>query len=164
MKRSAAAFTILSLLGLAGTPPAAARGVAVSVDRDEWNPAHVEMLPAEIRAGVERFARACGMPITARRLFSRSIQDQLTGDRLIALHFDEAHCANAPTICTTAGCLHQVYVSKGGPYRLILSVHAPEIQLTLIDRSAAVEINCDETTEPCTRYFRWDGSRLSRLK
>jgi len=164
MRRSAAAFTILSLFGLAGIPPVAARGAADSADRDEWNRAHVETLPAEIRAGVERFARACGMPITARRLFSRSIRDQVTGDRLIAVHFDEAHCANAPAICTTAGCLHQVYVSKGGPYRLILSVHAPEIRLTLIGGSAAVEINCDETADSCDRDYRWDGSRLTRLK
>jgi hypothetical protein len=164
MKLLAAAFAILSLLGSAGIPPAAARGAIASAPGDEWNTAHVERLPREVRATIERSAQACGMPITARRLFSRSIQDRVTGDRLIALHFEEVHCINAPAICTTAGCLHQVYVSKGGPYRLILSVHAPEIKLTLINGSAAVEINCDETADPCTRDFRWDGSRLNRLK
>jgi hypothetical protein len=164
MKLSAAAFAILSLLGLASIPPAAARGAIGSASGDKWNTAHVESLPTEVRAAIERSARSCGMPITARRLFSRSIEDQITGDRLIALHFEEVHCVNAAAICTTAGCLHQVYLSKGGPYRLILSVHAPEIRLTLIDGSAAVEIDCAGTTEPCIRNLRWDGSRLTRLK
>jgi hypothetical protein len=164
MKLSAAAFAILSLLGLVGIGPAAARGTIGSASGDVWNTAHVERLPREVRAAIERSAQACGMPITARHLFSRSIEDQITGDRFIALHFEEVHCVNEAAICTSAGCLHQVYVSKGGPYRLILNVHAPEIRLTLIDGSAAVEIDCGETTQPCTRYFHWDGSRLKAIR
>jgi hypothetical protein len=161
-KLSAAAFAIVSLLGFAGIPPASARGVVFSAS-EAHGPAHIEGFPREVRATIEHSARACGAPIAAWHLFSRYIQDRVTGDRLIALHYEEVHCVNKPAICTTAGCLHQVYVSKGGPYRLILTVHAPEIELKLI-RGSAFEITCGETATSCIKDFRWDGSHLHPLK
>jgi hypothetical protein len=82
----------------------------------------------------------------------------------IALHFEEVHCINRAAICTTAGCLHQVYVSKGGPYRIILNVYAPEIELKLLDGAAVVEIACGQMAGACARDFRWDGSHLHPLK
>jgi len=162
MKLSAATFAIVSLVGLAGISPAAARSAAPS--EDPWNPAHFGGLPGVVRATVEHSARACGSPLIAMHLFSRYIQDRVTGDRFIALHFEDLHCPNKQAVCTAAGCLHQVFVSKGGPYRLILSLHAPEIELKLIGGSAAVEIECGETPESCVRDFRWDGSHLNRLR
>jgi hypothetical protein len=155
-------FGIVSLLGLAGVLPASARGGMPS--EDTWNPAHIERLPQEVRASIERSTRACGAPVAARRLFSRYIQDRVTGDWFIALHFEEVHCVNRAAICTTAGCLHQVYVSKGGPYRAILNVYAPEIELKLLDGAAVVEIACGQTAGACARDFRWDGSHLHPLK
>jgi hypothetical protein len=155
------AFAIVSLLGLAGVLPASARGSMPS--EDPWNPAHIEGLPGEVRASIERSTSACGAPVAALHLFSRYIQDRVTGDRFIALHFEEVHCANRAAICTTAGCLHQVYVSKGGPYRLILSVYAPEIELKLFGGAAVVEIACGQPAGACARDFRWDGSHLHPL-
>jgi hypothetical protein len=157
-KRAVAAFATALLIGLAGLLPASARSRMPL--EDPWNPAHLEGLPREVRANIERTTRACGAPIAAQHLVSRYIQDRVTGDRFVAIHFDQVHCVNRTAICTTAGCLHQVYVSKDGSYRLILSVYAPEIELKLFHGSAAVEIACDHPTEGCSRVLRWDGSHL----
>jgi hypothetical protein len=121
-------------------------------------------LPPEVRANVERSTRACGAPVAALHLFSRYIQDRLTGDRFIALHFEDVQCANQAAICTKAGCLHQVYVSRDGSYRVILNVYAPEIELKLLDGAAVVEIARGQTAEAGVRDFRWDGSHLHPLK
>jgi hypothetical protein len=155
-------FAIVSLLGLAGTLAASARDGMPS--EDPLNRAHIEGLPPEVRANIERSTRACGAPVAALHLFSRYIQDRVTGDRFIALHFEEVHCANRAAICTTAGCLHQVYVSKGGAYQDILNVYAPEIALKLSDGAAVVEIACGQMAGACVRDFRWDGSHLHPLK
>jgi hypothetical protein len=158
-------FAIVSLLGLAGVLPTSARAVvAPSSSEDQFNQAHIEALPQEVRDSIERATRACGAPVEARRLFSRYIQDRLTGDRFIALHFEDVRCVNRAAICTTAGCLHQVYVSKDGPYRAILNVYAPEIEFKLSDGAAVVEIACVQPPEACARDFRWDGSHFHPLK
>ncbi len=156
------AFAIVSLLGLAGVLPASARSSIPS--EDPLSPAHIERLPREVRASIERSTRACGAGFAARHFFSRYIQDRITGDRFITIHFDEVYCINRAALCTTAGCLHQVYVSKGGPYRAILNVYAPEIELKLFGGAAVVEIACGQTAEACARDFLWDGSHLRPLK
>jgi hypothetical protein len=125
-KRVVAAFAIASLYGPAGSLPAWARGGPLHLE-GPWHSAHVEGLPQEVRASVERSSRACGAPITAQHLFSRYIQDGLTGDQFIAIHFDEMDCVNRAAVCTAAGCLHQVYVSKGGAYKLILNTYVPDL-------------------------------------
>ena len=161
-KLSATMFAIVFLLGLAGVLPASARSITPS--EDPLSPAHIERLPREVRASIERSTRACGSGVAARHLFSRYIQDRVTGDRFIAIHFDEVYCINRAAICTTAGCLHQLYVSKGGPYRDIFNVYAPEIELKLLDGATVVEIACGQPAGACVRDFRWDGSHLRPLK
>jgi hypothetical protein len=155
-------FAIVFLLGLAGVLPAFARGP--TPPEDPLSRAHIEDLPREMRDSIQRSTHACGAGFAARHLFSRYIQDRITGDRFIAIHFDEVHCVNRAAICTTAGCLHQVYVSKGGPYRDIFNVYAPEIELKLLDGATVVEIACGQPTGACVRDFRWDGSHLRPLK
>ena len=161
-KLSATMFAIVFLLGLAGVLPASAR--SSMPPEDPLSPAHIERLPREVRASIERSTRACGPGVAARHFFSRYIQDRITGDRFIAIHFDEVYCINRAALCATARCLHQVYVSKGGPYRAIFNVYAPEIELKLLDGAAVVEIACGQTAEACARDFRWDGSHLRPLK
>jgi hypothetical protein len=39
------------------------------------------------------------------------------------VHF---RCGDRGALCTQAGCLHQVYISTGGRYRLLRSYYAPE--------------------------------------
>ena len=157
-----AALASASLLGQTGVLHARASSVAIS--EDPLNPAHIETLPREVRANIGRAARACGAGFGARHAFSRSIQDRVTGAQFISIHFDETHCDNRAALCTAAGCLHQVYVSKGGPYRLILNVYAPEVTLKLVDGATVVEVACGPTVGTCARDFRWDGSHLRPVK
>ncbi len=121
-------------------------------------PSAYRAAPPGSRDSIERSTRACGAGFAARHYFSRYIQDRITGDRFITIHFDEVYCINRAALCTTPGCLHQVYVSKGGPYRAILNVYAPEIELKLFGGAAVVEIACGQTAEACARDFLWDGS------
>src|SRR5262249_26560437 len=46
--------------------------------------------------------------------------------RILVLHFEHFRCGDARAICTQAGCLHQVYTSTGGRYRLLRHYYAPE--------------------------------------
>jgi hypothetical protein len=161
-KRSIAAITIVSLFG--STLALHAKASNPTLPEDPLNPAHVETLPREVRASIGRVSRACGAGFGAKHAFSRSIQDRVTGDRFISIHFDETHCDNRAAICTTAGCLHQVYVSKGGPYRVILNVYASEVTLKLVDGATVVEVACRQTADACIGELRWDGSRLRPWK
>lgn len=45
--------------------------------------------------------------------------------RRLVLHFERLRCANRVNLCTQQGCLHQVYVSEGGRYRLLKIYYGP---------------------------------------
>jgi hypothetical protein len=146
------------VVSLATAFPAAGRGRLPG--EDPWNPSHIAGLPREIRAEVARWQQACGAPLAALHYFSRRIRDGTSGDRFIALHFDELECHNRAAICMAEGCLHQVYVSNGGAYRRVLNIHASEIELKLLNNRAAVEIACYRSIAPCVRLLRWDGAHF----
>ena len=134
---------------------AMARGGAHS--EDPWAAAHIDGLPAEVRQVISRQAQACGAKLAAQHAFTRSISAGNT--RLIAVHYEHTNCANRGALCTGQGCLHQVYVSTGRGYRLVLSVHAPEIELKLLDKSPAVAVECPSESR-CARTLIWNGSRF----
>jgi hypothetical protein len=95
---------------------------------DRWNPQHIGGLPAEIRNAIAPYARACGTPLAAEHAFARYFQSGTA--KLIGLHFEHLRCADRATVCKAAGCLHQVYISTGGRYRLLRSSYVPELDLT----------------------------------
>jgi hypothetical protein len=43
----------------------------------------------------------------------------------IVLHFEHFYCNEGNTFCNPSGCLHQVWISAGGHYRLERSYNAP---------------------------------------
>jgi hypothetical protein len=45
--------------------------------------------------------------------------------RVLVLHFEYFRCDDRAALCTQAGCLHQVYTSTGGRYRLLRSYYGP---------------------------------------
>jgi hypothetical protein len=100
-----------------GTPP-----------EDRWTPQHIGGLPLEIRNAIAPYARVCGGPLAAEHSFARYFQSGTA--KLIGLHFEHLRCSNRATVCTAAGCLHQVYISTGGRYRLLRSLYVPELDLT----------------------------------
>lgn len=156
-----AALVTAAMITFLGLHPAVARG-GLSL-QDLWSPSHIEELPPEVRVEVYRATRGCGGPIAARRLFSRYIQDHVSGDRFIALHFEEIRCSNQTAVCRAEGCLHQVYVSRGGRYRRVWNGYAHEIALRHIDDRAAVAIACEYSLEDCVQLLRWNRNAfLSR--
>jgi hypothetical protein len=110
------AFLATMLLGLAGNLSTAfARGSLGNSD-PPWNAEHIDHLPEEVRKAVTRL---CGQPPNAAHYFATYSENS----RLINLHFEHYHCPTNKTLCTQAGCLHQVYVLSGGHYRLLRSYY-----------------------------------------
>ena len=125
---------------------------------DSWNAAHLENLPPEIRARVQKWDLACGGSLAAAHLFARHLA--IPGIRFLSLHFEDLRCANRSALCNDRGCLHEVYASAGSHYRLVLSVHAHEIRMTRNGDAAGIEID-DGASAPS--ILRWNGGRFSRL-
>jgi hypothetical protein len=102
-----------------GTPP-----------EDRWNPQHIGGLPVEIRNAIVPYARVCGGSLAAEHSFVRYFQSGTA--KLIGLHFEHLRCADRAAVCKAVGCLHQVYISTGGKYRLLRSLYVPEFDLTQV--------------------------------
>ena len=82
---------------------------------DRFNPQHIQSLPPEIRASIEH---QCDLP--------RALHDFAAySDDRIVLHYEHFYCQGRDVFCNASGCLHQVYVSSGGHYRLQRSYYAP---------------------------------------
>ena len=126
MRALAVSFALLWLASGGIVTPAVARGPLAQEDR--WNPHHIADLPPEIRARLPTYARACGSPLAAEHLFARYLK-RGNAD-LIGLHFELFRCERRQAICTEAGCLHHVYISNGGRYRLLKSLYIDELDLT----------------------------------
>ena len=97
--------------------PAFARGGVHLLD-PALNPQHISGLPAEVRDAVAHMCRSA----QAEHQFARYSQNL----HVLVLHFEHFRCGDGHAHCTRAGCLHQVYVSTGGRYRLSKSYYAPE--------------------------------------
>ena len=132
--------------------PASSHG---GVAQDRWNPAHLENLPPDIRAIVQKWEGACGGSLAAAQQFALYLT--VPGAEFIALHFDDFRCRNKSVHCDTTGCLHEVYVANGGRYRRVLAVHARDIQLLRDQNAAVVEIS---DVNGKTRALRWNGRRF----
>ncbi len=123
--------------------------------RDPWNPAHLEMLPAEIRADVRKWDAACGGSTAAAQRFALYLT--AAGTEFVALHFDDFRCRSAAALCNSAGCLHQVYVGAGGRYRRVLTVHVHDVRLSSSNNQAFLELM---DVNGISRTLRWNGSRF----
>jgi hypothetical protein len=84
---------------------------------DRYNPQHIDNLPLEIRNSI---LHKCSTP-KALHPFARYFD----GDKRIVLHFEHFLCDGEGPYCTPSGCLHQVWVSAGGHYRLVRSYYVP---------------------------------------
>jgi hypothetical protein len=154
---------MLTLTGVWLAPPAVARG-GISY-RDVASTQHIEELPSEIRDALGRWQSVCGIPLAARHSFAHYLGDKAMGYRLISLHFHELSCVNKAALCTDRGCLHQVYISTDGLYRLAFSENVPEVTLKFLDGPVpAIEIDCVIvilSTQCRPRLLRWNGRRFA---
>ena len=146
---------LLTLTLIWFSPLAAARGGISHTDLASTR--HIEELPSEIRNALGRWEPACGSPLKAKPLFAHYLDDSIVGYRLIALHFHELGCANRGALCTNQGCLHQVYISTDGEYRLAFSANVPDVTLKLFDHTPAIEIVGEISSWQSPRVLRWNG-------
>ena len=149
--RTAIALTLLAFGFQSGEASARAAGHA----HDPWAAAHVESLPADVRRSLGALHMSCGQP-RAQHEFSRYLPAARAQHDFIALHFEQFGCANRASICTAAGCLHQVFVSTPSGYRLVYSAHLPELELDLIGGTPVIAISSDRREAP--RILRWNGA------
>jgi hypothetical protein len=110
-ERLPAVAAAVVLILLCGQPAVFARGSQVSHD-DPWNSEHIDRLPPEVRNAVTRMCRGS---LRAGHYFATYFDNS----RLMKLHFEHLHCDGQATFCRGDNCLHQVYVSIGGHYRLM---------------------------------------------
>ena len=125
---------------------------------NRWNPAHLQNLPPEIRASVQKWDAACGGSLAAAQQFALYLT--VPGAQFVALHFDDFRCGNKLVHCDTTGCLHEVYVATNGRYRRVLAVHARDIRLINYQNTAMVEISGGVGGK--TRTLRWHGGRFGQ--
>jgi hypothetical protein len=115
MKLALIAIGLFAITGQASL--AFARGGLHLLD-PSLNPQHINGLPAEVRNALAHMCRGA----QAQHQFAGYSQNL----RTLVLHFERLHCADRGEFCTQGGCLHQVYVSTGGRYRLLRRYYAPE--------------------------------------
>jgi hypothetical protein len=147
---SITASGLLALLGLQ-QPALSHSGVA----QDPWNPAHLEMLPPEIRTDVLKWNAVCGDSVAAAQRFALYLS--VPNARFVALHFDDFRCRNRTALCGTAGCLHEVYVSTKGRYWRVLAVQAYDVRLSSFQNQVLLEL---WDANGNTQMLRWNGRRF----
>jgi hypothetical protein len=153
--RGATAFALLAAFILTTTP---AIGRSAGMSRETWSESRIRALPSGVRDSVQHTASSCGAHLSAGAGLDRYLQDG-AGDRFIALHFHDLRCGRQ-AVCNTSGCLHQVYVSSRGGYRLVWSGYVGDVELKQVGGGAALEISCSVEGARCSPRLRWDGSRF----
>lgn len=123
-----------------------------------WAARHIEGLPSELRTRVLALENACGDSIAARHYFSTSID--VGNASFAALHFQNLRCRNAQVICSSKGCLHEVYIKTGQAYRRILSLYARDIRMTETDGKLEVQVSFDNGAA----LLRWTGRNFVRTQ
>lgn len=123
---------------------------------DQPSPVYMQKLPAEVRTSLQRYRKACGDEMTATSGLGRFID--VRGVRLITLHLHELRCSERLMFCNNGKCLHQIYMSNGGRFHLVMSVRANEVTLRNIDNVPAIEIECGFGLQ---RTWRWNGKRFT---
>lgn len=116
---------------------------------------YVLNLPSEVQASLQRYRTPCGDELTATRGFSRFID--VGRFRLIALHFHDLRCSDRTRFCESGKCLHQVYMSHGERYHLVMSVRASEVTLRSIDTTPLIDV---EYGLGLQRTLQWNGKRF----
>ena len=147
-------FALLACLMMAvSLEPAMARGGMKQ--EHPYAAEHIEGLPADVRRAVLAHERACGGKAVAAHYFSVSITTSTQS--FLSLHFENFSCPNRGTLCTAAGCLHEIYASGGGGYRRVFGVYAEDVQLTKSGDVVGLEIRRGGIAQ----LYRWNGSSFA---
>ncbi len=112
---------------------------------------HIEGLPADVKRAVLTHERACGGKAAAAHYFSVSITTSTQS--FLSLHFENFSCPNRGTLCTAAGCLHEIYAGGGAGYRRVFSVYAEDVRLIGSGDVVGLEVTRGGTAQ----LYRWNG-------
>ena len=118
-----------------------------------------DRLPPAIRTTLESAKRACGDEyISVRNGFLRHLQGR--AEEFTAVHFDEIGCANRAALCSSAGCLHRIFVTRGSSQREVWRGRASEIDMSIVAGRPSIEVHCGDFGHGCCRRLTWNGSRF----
>jgi hypothetical protein len=105
------------ILSLLGCSQSSAKGGNMA-NQNPYKTQYLESLPPEVRAALTQQCRS-----TARALPNFASFTENT--KRIVLRFEYFHCNSGDSFCGPSGCLHQIYVSSHGRYKLFRSYYSP---------------------------------------
>jgi hypothetical protein len=111
-------FFFVFILSLLSCSQSSAKGSYVPNQGHPYKPQNIENLPPEVRAAL---IHQCHSTAKALHNFA-SYAENL---KRIVLRFEYFSCNSGDTFCGPSGCLHQIYVSSHGHYRLLRSYYSP---------------------------------------
>jgi hypothetical protein len=153
-------LAITALLSFAITSAAEARG---GTTRFEWSKLSAETLqelPPQISSAIRSAQKACGDDEPRVRTGFLRYLKLHDGQEFVSLHFDQFYCTRFSALCSSAGCMHRVFLADGrGRAREVW--HAEVHEIGMDDRAGrpALNVNCDDF---CGSPLLWDGSRFSK--
>ena len=83
-----------------------------------------------------------------------------TGEEFVAIHFDQFGCSNRDAICSPKGCLHRVFLSRGGMHREVWRGNVIEIDMSIESGVPSVDVDCGQGGSFCRYQMRWNGKRF----
>jgi hypothetical protein len=85
-------------------------------NQDPYKTQYVENLPPEVRAALTQQCRSAAKALNSFASY--------TDTKRIVLRFEYFYCNSGGTFCGPSGCLHQIYVSSHGHYKLLRSYYS----------------------------------------
>ena len=120
----------------------------------------LQRLPPAIHRAFEAAQLLCkGDAINVRTGFLRYLKGK-EGVEFIAIHFDQVECFNRDALCSPNGCLHRVFVFKGGNLREVWRGDVLEIDMSAESGIPSIDIDCSRGGSVCRHQMQWDGSRF----
>jgi hypothetical protein len=105
---------ILSLLGCSHL---SAKGGNMA-NQNPYKTQYVESLPPEVRAALTQQCRSSAKALPDFASYTENT-------KRIVLRFEHFYCNSGGNFCGPSGCLHQIYVSSHGHYKLLRSYYSP---------------------------------------
>ena len=121
----------------------------------------LQQLPSSVRAAILNAQKVCGEDsISVRNGFIRYLKDA-SGNEFVALHFDQFHCTNRSALCTPAGCLHRIFVTRDGfAHREVWHAHVQEVDVANETGRMSASVDCSREGQYCAAVLRWNGKQL----
>lgn len=82
------------------------------------------------------------------------------GEEFVAIHFDQFGCSNRDALCSPNGCLHRVFVSRGGKHREVWRGDVFEIDMSIDSGVPSVDVDCSRGGSFCRYQMQWNGKRF----